>query len=116
MKPIDISIDPSRLHTCTIIFMTIVLQVTVIDQTIIITINFSIMFIILLIHFGIMQCMYIHVHVATQVGVHIVCQYPLGAPSISMTFRITFHKCLTYRLHTLGVIAFQNSLMPMRSS
>ena len=46
----------------------------------------------------------------------LLCQYPLGAPSTSITFGITFRKCPTYRLHTSGVMVFQNSLMPIRSS
>lgn len=41
----------------------------------------------------------------------------LGAPSTSITFGITLRKCPTYmyRLHTSGIMVFQNALMPIRS-
>ena len=45
-----------------------------------------------------------------------MCQYPLGAPSTSITFGMTLRKCPTYRLHTSGVMVFQNALMPIQSS
>ena len=43
-------------------------------------------------------------------------QYPVAAPCNSITFGITFFKCLMYLLHFAGVTVIQKILMPSTNS